>query len=132
MVQYTYRKEGITMNFGGLNLINFLNVMAKHSQYDFKPFSEIIDDSNIQGIIYDDSKPKTRSSNQTIYPVVSEYSLNGNEPIIIGTLEASLKEYGLLVYVVKDENDKFWLELSSEDNIPPKIIIEKGRWYCDV
>lgn len=120
------------MNFEGLNLINFLNVMAKHSQYGFKPFSKIIDDSNIQGIIYDDSKPKIHSLNQTAYPVVSEYSLGGNEPIITGTLEASLKEYGLIINVIKDKNDKFWLELSSEDNIPSKIIIEKGRWYCDV
>ena len=106
--------------------------MSKYSQYGFKPFSEIIDDSNIQGIIYDDSKPKTHSLNQIAYPVVSEYSLDRNKPIITGTLETSLKEYGLLVYVVKDENDKFWLELSSEDNIPPKIIIEKGRWHCDL
>lgn len=120
------------MSSEGLNLINFLNTMAKHSQYGFKPFPEIIDDSNIQGIIYDDSKPKIRSLNQTAYPVVSEYSLDGNEPIITGTLEISLKEYGLLVYVVKDENDKFWLELSSENNIPSKIIIEKGRWHCDL
>lgn len=120
------------MNSGGLNMINFLNIMAKYSQYGFKPFSEITDDSDVQGIVYDDSKPKIRSSNQTIYPVVSEYSLDGNEPIITGTLETSLKEYGLLVYVVKDENDKFWLELSSEDNIPSKIIIEKGEWYCDL
>ena len=120
------------MNFEGLNLISFLNVMAKYSQYGFKPFSEIIDDSNIQGIIYDDSKPKTHSLNQTVYPVVSEYSLDGNEPIITGTLETSLKEYGLLVYVVKDENDTFWLELSSEDSIPSKIIIEKGEWHCDL
>lgn len=120
------------MNSGGLNLINFLNVMSKHSQYGFKPFSKIIDDSNIQGIIYDDSKPKTHSLNQTAYPVVSEYSLDGNEPIITGTLETSLKEYGLLVYVIKDKNDKFWLELSSEDDIPSKIIVEKGRWYCDL
>lgn len=120
------------MSSKGLNFIHFLNIMSKYSQYGFKPFSEIIDDSNIQGIIYDDSKPKTHSLNQTAYPVVSEYSLDGNEPIITETLETSLKEYGLLVYVVKDKNDKFWLELSSEDNIPPKIIIEKGRWYCDV
>lgn len=120
------------MNLEGLNRINFLNVMTKYSQYGFKPFSEIIDDSNIQGIIYDDSKPKIRSSNQTAYPVVSEYSLDGNEPIITGTLETSLKEYGLLVNVVKDENDKFWLELSSEDNIPSKIIIKKGEWHCDL
>lgn len=120
------------MNFEGLNLISFLNVMAKYSQYGFKSFSEIIDDSNIQGIIYDDSKPKTHSLNQTAYPVVSEYSLDGNELIITGTLEASLKEYGLLVYVVKDENDKFWLELSSEDNILSKIIIEKGEWHYDL
>lgn len=120
------------MNFEGLNLIHFLNVMAKYSQYGFKPFSKIIDNSNIQGIIYDDSKPKIRSLNQTAYPVVLEYSLDGNEPIITGTLETSLKEYGLLVNVIKDENDKFWLELSSENNIPLKIIIEKGRWYCDL
>lgn len=120
------------MSSGGLNLIHFLNIMSKYSRYGFKPFSEITNDSNIQGIIYDDSKPKIRSSNQTAYPVVSEYSLDGNEPIITGTLETSLKEYGLLVYVVKDENNKFWLELSSEDNIPPKIIIEKGRWHCDL
>lgn len=120
------------MNLEGLNLINFLNMMSKYSQYGFKPFSEITNDSNIQGIIYDDSKPKIRSSNQTAYPVVSEYSLDGNEPIITGTLETSLKEYGLLVYVVKDENNKFWLELSSEDNIPPKIIIKKGEWHCDL
>lgn len=33
---------------------------------------------------------------------------------------------------IKDENDKFWLELSSEDNIPSKIIIEKGEWHCDL
>lgn len=120
------------MSSKGLNLIHFLNIMSKYSQYGFKPFSKIIDDSNIQGIIYDDSKPKIRSLNQTAYPVVSEYSLDGNNPIITGTLETSLKEYGLLVYVIKDENDKFWLELLSEDNIPSKIIIEKGRWYCDV
>lgn len=119
------------MSSKGLNLIHFLNIMAKHSQYDFKPFSKIIDDSNIQGVIYDDSKPKTHSLNQTAYPIVSEYSLDGNELIITGILETSLKEYGLLVNVIKDEN-KFWLELSSEDNIPPKIIIEKGRWYCDL
>ena len=120
------------MSSKGLNLIHFLNIMAKHSQYGFKSFSEIAEDSNVQGIVYDDSKPKIRSSNQTIYPVVSEYSLDGNEPIITGTLETSLKEYGLLVYVVKDENDKFWLELSSEDNISSKFIIEKGRWHCDL
>lgn len=120
------------MSSKGLNLIHFLNTMAKHSQYGFMSFSEIVEDSNVQGIVYDDSKPKTHSLNQTAYPVVSEYSLDGNEPIITGTLETSLKEYGLLVYVVKDENDKFWLELSSEDNIPPKIIIEKGEWHCDL
>lgn len=120
------------MNSGGLNLINFLNIMAKYSQYGFKPFSEITNDSNIQGIIYDDSKPKTHSLNQTAYPVVSEYSLDGNEPIITGTLETSLKEYGLIINVIKDKNDKFWLELSSEDNIPSKFIIEKGRWHCDL
>lgn len=120
------------MNFEGLNLINFLNVMAKHSQYGFKPFSEITNDSDVQCIVYDDSKPKTHSLNQTTYPVVSEYFLDGNEPIITETLEISLKEYGLLVSVVKDENDKFWLELSSEDNIPSKIIIEKGEWHCDL
>lgn len=120
------------MNFEGLNLINFLNVMAKHSQYGFKPFSKITNDSDVQCIVYDDSKPKTHSLNQTAYPVVLEYSLDGNEPIITKTLETSLKEYGLLVYVVKDENDKFWLELSSEDNIPSKFIIEKGRWHCDL
>lgn len=105
--------------------------MSKYSQYGFKPFSEIIDDSNIQGIVYDDSKPKTHSLNQTAYPVVSEYALDGNEPVITGTLEVPLKEHGLLICVVKDENDKFWLELSSKNNIPSKIIIEKGRWYCD-
>lgn len=120
------------MNFEGLNLINFLNVMAKHSQYGFKPFSEITNDSDVQCIVYDNSKLKIRSSNQTIYPVVSEYSLDGNEPIITGTLEISLKEYGLLISVIKDKNDKFWLELSSEDNIPSKIIIEKGEWHCDL
>ena len=120
------------MNFEGLNLIHFLNVMAKYSQYGFKPFSEIAEDFDIQGIVYDDSKPKIRSLNQTAYPVVSEYSLDGNEPIITGTLEDSLKKYGLLVYVVKDENDEFWLELSSEDSIPSKIIIEKGEWHCDL
>lgn len=120
------------MNLEGLNLINFLNVMAKHSQYGFKPFSEITNDSDVQCIVYDDSKPKTHSLNQAAYPVVSEYSLDGNEPIITGILEVSLKKYGLLVYVVKDENDKFWLELSSEDNILSKILIEKGRWYCDM
>ena len=120
------------MNSGGLNLINFLNVMAKHSQHGFKPFSEITNDSDVQGIVYDDSIPKAHSLNQTAYPVVSEYSLDGNKPIITGILETPLKEYGLLVCAVKDENDKFWLELSSEDNIPPKIIIEKGRWHCDL
>lgn len=120
------------MSSKGLNLIHFLNIMSKYSRYGFKPFSEIIDDSNIQGVIYDDSKPKTHSLNQTAYPVVSEYSLDGNEPIITGTLETSLKEYRLIVNVIKDKNDKFWLELSSEDNILSKIIIEKGRWYCDV
>lgn len=119
------------MNSGGLNLINFLNVMAKHSQHGFKPFSKITDDSNIQGIVYDDLRPKTRPLKQTAYPVVSEYSLDGNEPVITGTLEASLKEYGLLVSVVKDKN-KFWLELSSENNILSKIIIEKGEWHCDL
>lgn len=120
------------MNLEGLNLINFLNVMAKYSQYGFKPFSEITNDSNIQSIIYDDSKPKIHSLNQTAYPVVSEYSLDGNKPIITGTLETSLKEYGLIVNVIKDKNDKFWLELSSEDNILSKIIIEKGEWHCDL
>ena len=65
------------MSSKGLNLINFLNAMSKYSQYGFKPFSKIIDDSNIQGIVYDDSKPKTHSLNQTAYPVVSEYSLDG-------------------------------------------------------
>lgn len=120
------------MSSKGLNLIHFLNIMSKYSQYCFKPFSEIAEDFDIQGIVYDDSKPKIHSLNQTAYPVVSEYSLDGNEPIITGTLGASLKEYGLLVYVVKDENDKFWLELSSEDNIPLKFIIEKGRWHCDL
>ena len=120
------------MSSKGLNLINFLNVMAKHSQYGFKPFSEITDDSDVQCIVYDDSRPEIRSSNQTIYPVVSKYSLDGNEPIITETLETSLKKYGLLVNVIKDKNDKFWLELSSEDNIPSKIIIEKGRWHCDL
>lgn len=119
------------MSSKGLNLIHFLNIMAKHSQYGFKSFSEIAEDSDIQGIVYDDSKPKTHSLNQTAYPVVSEYSLDGNEPVITGTLEASLKEYGLLVSVVKDKN-KFWLELSSENNIPSKIIIEKGEWHCDL
>lgn len=120
------------MSSKGLNLIHFLNIMAKHSQYGFKSFSEIAEDSNVQGIVYDDSKPKTHSLNQAAYPVVSEYSLDGNEPIITGTLEASLKEYGLIINVIKDKNDKFWLELSSEDNIPSKIIIEKGEWYCDL
>ena len=120
------------MNSGGLNLINFLNVMAKHSQHGFKPFSEITNDSDVQGIVYDDSKPKAHSLNQTAYPVVSEYFLDGNEPIITKTLETSLKEYGLLVYVVKDEDGSFWLELSSEDSISSKIIIEKGEWRCDV
>ena len=66
------------MNSGGLNLINFLNVMAKHSQHGFKPFSEITNDSDVQGIVYDDSIPKAHSLNQTAYPVVSEYSLDGN------------------------------------------------------
>lgn len=120
------------MNSKGLNLIHFLNIMSKYSQYGFKPFSEIAYDSDVQGIVYDDSKPKIRSLNQTAYPVVSEYSLDGNEPIVTETLETSLKEYGLLVSVVKDENDKFWLELSSEDNIPSKIIIKKGEWHCDL
>lgn len=120
------------MGSEGLNLINFLNVMAKYSQYSFKPFSKIADDSDVQSIVYDDSKPKIHLLNQTAYPVVSEYSLDGNKPIITKTLEASLKEYGLLVSVVKDENNKFWLELSSEDNIPSKIIIKKGEWYCDL
>lgn len=120
------------MNSKGLNLIHFLNIMSKYSQYGFNPFSEIAEDSNVQGIVYDDSKPKTHSLNQTAYPVVSEYSLDGNELIITGILETSLKEYGLLVSVIKDKNDKFWLELSSEDNIPSKIIIKKGRWYCDL
>lgn len=120
------------MSSKGLNLIHFLNIMAKHSQYGFKSFSEIAEDSNVQGIVYDDSKPKTHSLNQAAYPVVSEYSLDGNEPIITGTLEASLKEYGLIINVIKDKNDKFWLELSSEDNISSKIIIEKGEWYCDL
>lgn len=120
------------MNSGGLNLINFLNVMAKHSQHGFKPFSEITNSSDIQGIVYDDSKPKTHSLNQTAYPVVSEYSLDGNKPIITGILETPLKKYGLLVCAVKDENDKFWLELSSENSISSKIIIEKGEWRCDV
>lgn len=120
------------MSSKGLNLIHFLNIMSKYSQYGFKPFSEITNDSDVQCIVYDDSKPKKHSLNQTAYPVVSEYSLGGNEPIITGTLETSLKEYGLLVNVIKDENDKFWLELSSEDNIPSKIIIEKGRWHCDL
>lgn len=120
------------MSSKGLNLIHFLNIMSKYSQYGFNPFSEIAEDSNVQGIVYDDSKPKTHSLNQTVYPVVSEYSLEGNEPIITETLEASLKEYGLIINVIKDKNDKFWLELSSEDNIPSKIIIEKGRWYCNL
>ena len=69
------------MSSKGLNLIHFLNIMAKHSQYGFKSFSEIAEDSNVQGIVYDDSKPKTHSLNQAAYPVVSEYSLDGNEPI---------------------------------------------------
>lgn len=120
------------MNFEGLNLIHFLNIMSKYSQYGFKPFSETTNDSDVQGIVYDDSKPKIRSLNQTAYPVVSEYSLDGNEPIITGTLETSLKEYGLIINVIKDKNDKFWLELSGKDNIPSKIIIEKGEWYCDL
>ena len=87
------------MNFESLNLINFLNVMAKHSQYGFKPFSEIAEDSDVQSIVYDDSKPKIHSLNQTAYPIVSEYFLYENKPIIKGTLETSLKEYGLLVNV---------------------------------
>ena len=87
------------MNFESLNLINFLNVMAKHSQYGFKPFSEIAEDSDVQSIVYDDSKPKIHSLNQTAYPIVSEYFLDENKPIITGTLETSLKEYGLLVNV---------------------------------
>ena len=87
------------MNFESLNLINFLNVIAKHSQYGFKPFSEIAEDSDVQSIVYDDSKPKIHSLNQTAYPIVSEYFLDENKPIITGTLETSLKEYGLLVNV---------------------------------
>ena len=87
------------MNFESLNLINFLNVMAKHSKYGFKPFSEIAEDSDVQSIVYDDSKPKIHSLNQTAYPIVSEYFLDENKPIITGTLETSLKEYGLLVNV---------------------------------
>ena len=87
------------MNFESLNLINFLNVMAKHSQYGFKPFSEIAEDSDVQSIVYDDSKPKIHSLNQTAYPIVSEYFLDENKPIITGTLETSLKEYGRLVNV---------------------------------
>lgn len=120
------------MSSKGLNLIHFLNIMAKHSQYGFKPFSEITDDSDVQGIVYDDSTPKAHPLKQASYPIVSEYSLDEDKPIITKTLEDSLKEYGFLVNVIKNENDKFWLELSSEDNIPSKIIIEKGKWYCDV
>lgn len=39
------------MSSKGLNLIHFLNIMSKYSQYGFKSFSETTNDSDVQGIV---------------------------------------------------------------------------------
>lgn len=44
-------KGDIFMSSKGLNLIHFLNIMSKYSQYGFKSFSETTNDSDVQGIV---------------------------------------------------------------------------------